>query len=81
MKQFNYHFCVEYETYEREIRTNSIDGVCAEWYRFQQIGSPNSMTIMDGYTGEILAHVDSHAESYFTHEWLYILTGYFMLNF
>ena len=78
---YNYRLTATYTDYEREYATNSLDDVLAEWYGIQQYGPPERCCLLDGYTGEVVAHYGKGEESYYTREWYYILTGYFLLNF
>lgn len=78
---YNYRLTATYTDCEREFATNSLDALCGEWYGIQQDCPPLRCHIMDGYTGEVVAHYGKGEEPYYTREWYYILTGYFLLNF
>ena len=75
---YSYHIVAKYDDCETEFRTNKIDIACGEFYR--HFGEALSVAVIDGYTGEVLAHWGVGEKLYTTTEWKYLLAGWVILN-
>ena len=78
MTTYSYHIAAKYDDCETEFRTNLIEHACGEFTR--HFGECRCLHVMDGYTGEILAHWGVGEELYTTTEWKYLLTGWAILH-